>query len=107
MNNSKNQRDLTVYAWLLGLLIVCCFASSIYLGRISIDIQSDLARLAREFPTEKEKEILDKTATFGERLAIVKHAVGVVAIFLALPFGWLLRLRYFDKNLKENSSTDK
>ena len=104
MNNPKDQRDLTLYVWLLGALVAICFASSIYLGLISTDIQSDLIRLARDFPTEKEEEILNKTAAFGGRIAIVNHSIAGVALFLALPFGWLMRLRYFEKNLDERLS---
>jgi hypothetical protein len=101
MNNPKDQRDLTLYVWLLGALVAICFASSIYLGLILIDIQSDLIRLARDFPGEKEEEILNKTATLSGRIEIIKHSIAGVALFLVLPFGWLMRLRYFEKKPDE------
>ena len=100
MKKGNKSRDLTWCLWLTGILIIVLFAFSLYLDRVNRDIQAEFMTLARN--SIEENSILKSSYNFHEQVGNVSTVMQGVTIFLAIPFGIFLRLRYLEKSNEKN-----
>ena len=93
--NQKNKRDITICIYLLGIMLIVCFVSSICLDNIAREFQIEVMKSAHELPIEKKDQMLEMAHHFGEKSGTLSMIIQSTGIFIAMPFGLLIRLRYF------------
>jgi len=63
-------------------------------------------QISRNLPVEEEKRILDKAHLLSEKMGYVTMIQQGVGIFLVLPFGLLIRMRYLEKKKKKSGHAE-
>ena len=77
-------------------MLIGSFVSSIYLDNLSLDFQTEVMQVADELPDKKKDQIIESAFDFAKTSGILSTIIQTMGIFIVMPFGLLIKLRYFD-----------